>query len=134
MPSRARRFVKAGQVIISSVEGSLEKCALITEEFDSSICSNGFYVIDSKKINSETLLVLFKSTLMQTLMKQSCSGTILTAISKDEFLNLTLPIIDIETQEKIAAQIQKSFALRRESKQLLETAKAKVEYAIENGE
>ena len=132
LPSRARRLIKSGQVIISSVEGSLEKCALITDEYNSSICSTGFYVVDSDEINSETLLVLFKSKLIQTLMKQGCSGTILTAISKDEFLNLPLPMIDKEVQEKIAVQIKKSFALRRESEELLEQAKAEVENAIES--
>ena len=57
-------------------------------------------MIDSNKINSEMLLILFKSKLMQMLMKQSCFGTILTAISKNEFLNLPLPLIDEEIQKK----------------------------------
>ena len=130
LPSRARRLVKSGQVIISSVEGSLEKCALITDEYDKAICSTGFYVVDSNEINSETLLVLFKSKLIQTLMKQRCSGTILTAISKEEFLCLPLPIIDIKTQEKISEQIKKAFVLRRKAERLLEQAKTEVEFAI----
>lgn len=29
LPTRARRIVKKGQVIVSSIEGSLESCALI---------------------------------------------------------------------------------------------------------
>lgn len=85
LPSRARRLVKAGQVIVSSVEGSLSSCALITPEYDNSICSTGFYVVSSDKYNSETLLLLFKSEAVQAMLKKRCSGTILTAISKDEF-------------------------------------------------
>ncbi|MBQ6296537.1 MAG: hypothetical protein IJK81_02460 [Selenomonadaceae bacterium] len=60
LPTRARRMLKKGQVIISSIEGSLRNCALITEELDGALCSTVFFVIDSKKFNSETLLVLFK--------------------------------------------------------------------------
>ena len=134
LPSRARRKVTKGQIIISSVEGSLQSCALITDEFDGALCSTGFYVLDSDRINSETLLVLFKSEPIQALLKQRCSGTILTAISKDELLNMPLPYIDADAQKEIAAIIQESFALRRKSKELLECAKQAVEMAIEQGE
>lgn len=134
LPTRARRIVKSGQVIVPSVEGSLQSCALITDEYDGVLCSTGFYALDSDCINSETLLVLFKSEPIQTLMKQRCSGTILTAISKDELLSMPLPMIDDDIQEKIAAKVQESFALRKQSKQLLEYAKQAVEMAIEQGE
>ena len=134
LPTRARRIVKSGQVIVPSVEGSLQSCALITDEYDGVLCSTGFYVLDSDCINSETLLVLFKSEPIQALMKQRCSGTILTAISKDELLSMPLPMIDDDIQEEIAAKVQESFALRKQSKQLLEYAKQAVEMAIEQGE
>ncbi len=134
LPTRARRIVKSGQIIVSSVEGSLQSCALITGEYDGALCSTGFYVLDSDSINSETLLVLFKSEPIQALMKQRCSGTILTAISKDELLSMPLPMIDENVQKEIAAKVQESFALRKQSKQLLEYAKQAVEMAIEQGE
>ena len=134
LPTRARRIVKSGQIIVSSVEGSLQSCALITDEYDGALCSNGFYVLDSDCINSETLLVLFKSEPIQALMKQRCSGTILTAISKDELLSMPLPMIDDDIQEEIAAKVQEAFTLRKQSKQLLEYAKQAVEMAIEQGE
>lgn len=134
LPTRARRKVKTGQVIVSSVEGSLQSCALITDEYDGALCSTGFYVLDSDNINSETLLVLFKSEPIQALMKQRCSGTILTAISKDELLSMPLPMIDENIQNEITVKVQESFALRKQSKQLLEYAKQAVEMAIEKGE
>ena len=107
---------------------------MITDEFDGAICSTGFYVVDSDKLSSETLLVLFKSEAIQELLKQRCSGTILTSINKDEFLSLPLPKIDEDIQAKISEQIKESFALRRKSKQLLEDAKRAVEIAIEQDE
>lgn len=134
LPTRARRIVKSGQIIVSSIEGSLQSCALITDEFDGALCSTGFYVLDSDYINSETLLVLFKSDPIQALMKQRCSGTILTAICKDELLSMPLPMIDENTQKEIAAKVQEAFTLRKQSKQLLEYAKQAVEMAIEQGE
>lgn len=134
LPTRARRKVRPGQVIVSSIEGSLQSCALVTPEYDGALCSTGFYVLTSVSINSETLLVLFKSEPIQALMKQRCSGTILTGITKDEFLSMPFPQIGNRTQKQIAKEIQKSFSLRRQSEQLLDYTKQAVELAIEQGE
>ena len=130
LPSRARRLVHTNDVIVSSIEGSLQSVALVTDEYDKAICSTGFYVVNSKTINPETLLVLFKSGPVQNLLKQGCSGTILTAIGKTEFQNLLMPKIRKEVQTEIAEYVQKSISLRNEAKQLLESAKLKVEDAI----
>ena len=62
LPTRARRKVAAGDVIVSSVEGSLESIALITEEYGNALCSTGFHVVQSDVLNSETLLVLLKAS------------------------------------------------------------------------
>lgn len=94
LPTRARRKVKTGQVIISSIEGSLESCALINHQYNDSVCSTGFYIIESNKINSETLFILFKTKIMQEILKQQASGTILTSISKKDFSNINLPIFE----------------------------------------
>lgn len=133
LPTRARRLVHQGDVIVSSIEGSLESCALVTDDYDGALCSTGFYVLQSSKLNPETLLTLFKSLPMQQLMKKGCSGTILTAISKPELEKLPVPIIRKEVQDEIAQHVQRSFILRKEAMQLLENAKLTVEQAIENG-
>ena len=134
LPSRARRLVKAGQVIVSSIEGSLSSCALISPEYENAICSTGFYVVNSQKYNAETLLMLFKSEPVQAMMKKRCSGTILTAISKDEFEKMPLPEVDDLVQKEIASKVQESFRLREESKRLLNRAIKAVEMAIETDE
>jgi hypothetical protein len=134
LPSRARRLVRSGQVIVSSIEGSLSSCALITDEYDGGICSTGFYVVSSDNMNSETLLVLFKSAPVQAMLKKRCSGTILTAINRNAFDKMPLPIVDDDTQMTIATYVQQAFALRRESEHLLDAAIQAVEFAIEVGE
>ena len=131
LPSRARRKVSKNDVVVSSIEGSLASCAIVSEQYHQALCSTGFYVVSSKKINSETLLMLFKSEPIQQLLKQGCSGTILTAINKDEFLNIPLPLVDANIQTQIADLIRQSDRLRQESQALLEEAKHKVEQAIE---
>ncbi|BAQ60371.1 type I restriction-modification enzyme M subunit [Geminocystis sp. NIES-3708] len=134
LPTRARRLIKANQVIISSIEGSLDKCAIVSDRFHESICSTGFYVIDSPIINSETLLVLFRSNLMQLQLKQGCSGTILTAINKNAFNSNILPLIAQRIQIQIKKKIEGMGLAIQQSKELLEIAKKGVEKAIESEE
>ena len=134
LPSRARRKVATGDAIVSSIEGSLDSIALIDEEYDQALCSTGFYVVNSQAFNSETLLVLLKSIVGQLQLKKGCSGTILTAINKDEFGKVILPIIVEEKQIQIQQKVVESFRLRKQSRQLLECAKRAVEIAIEHDE
>ena len=134
LPSRARRIVRSGDLIISSLEGSLNSCAIIPEKYDGAICSTGFYVLTPKDINVETALVLFKSQLMQALMTRVCSGSIMAGMNTDEFANLIVPKIDQHTQYVIAEIIQDCAQKREESIRLLELAKTAVEVAIEQGE
>lgn len=134
LPSRARRKVNTGDVLISSIEGSLQSCAIIKEQYDNALCSTGFYVLNSKKINPETLVVLFKSEPMQNILKQSCSGTILTAINKTELLNIPIPLIETTEQEYIAKLVGDSIRQKVESERLIEVAKRAIEISIEENE
>ena len=134
LPSRARRKVATEDVIVSSIEGSLNSIALVDEEYDQALCSTGFHVVNSQVFNAETLLVLLKSIVGQLQLKKGCSGTILTAINKDEFGKVILPIIAGEKQTQIQRKIIESFNLRKQSKHLLECAKRAVEIAIEQDE
>lgn len=134
LPTRARRKVLAGDVIVSSIEGSLESIALITQEYDNALCSTGFHVVRSDVLKSEVLLVLLKSIVGQLQLKKGCSGTILTAINKEEFSNIVVPKIREKKQIEIQEKVLDSFDLRKRAKDLLECAKRAVEIAIEQDE
>ena len=134
LPTRARRKVSKGDVIVSSIEGSLDSIALINQEYDEALCSTGFHVVNSQVLNSETLLVFLKSKAGQLQLKKGCNGTILTAIGKDELVKVGLPKIRTEIQTEIQQQVTESFNLRKQSKHLLECAKRAVEIAIEENE
>lgn len=133
LPTRARRKVKKGEIILSSISGSLETSAIIEEKHENFIVSNGFYVFDSEKINPETLLMLFKSQIMIELLQRISKGAILGGYDLTTFEKIKIPLIKPQIQTKIAEKIQESHKLRKESKELLEEAKRKVEEEIEKG-
>lgn len=134
LPTRARRKVNTGDVIVSSIEGSLSCVALITDDLNNALCSTGFYVVNSDSLNSETLLVLLKSIMGQLQLKKGCSGTILTAIGDTQFKKVILPEVAPKTQEAIKQKITYMYKSKAQSKSLLEIAKSSVEIAIEKNE
>ena len=134
MPSRERRKVSVGDVIASSIEGSLESIAVISPEYDQAFCSTGFHVVNSASLNSETLIVLLKSAVGQLQLKKGSSGTILTAINKDALSQLVLPLISRGTQHRIQELVIESSVLRQQSRRLLQCAKRTGEMSIEQDE
>lgn len=134
LPTRARKLVKTGDIIISSIEGSLQKIAIVDASLNHALCSTGFYVLSPKLINTETLLVLFKSEPMQKLLKQACSGTILTSINTGDLARIPVPIIKSSIQGDVKSLIERSQTAQAESKRLLALAKEAVEVAIEQNE
>lgn len=134
LPSRARRKVKKGDLILSSIEGSLDSIAMITDNYENMLCSTGFFVANSKNINAETALIFFKSQVGQLQLKKGCSGTILTAIGSDEFNKILIPKIEQKVQDEIKEKINKMYLFKSQSKSLLEIAKKAVEMAMESNE
>ncbi len=131
-PSRARMLIKKGDVLVSSLGGSLNKIALVPEELNNSIATTGTFVINSENFYSEFLFLLFRTELIKLQLERKTAGAIMTAVPKTTFGNLLIPIIPKQKQENIAKLINQSFTLRKEAKQLLEEAKEKVESMIEN--
>lgn len=134
LPTRARRLVNNNNVIVSSIEGSLDKIALVEKRHHKSLCSTGFYVLSSDIINPETMLVYFKSLAGQLQLKRGCRGTILTAINKSDLEEIVIPLIKENIQADIALKIKLSFELRNRSNTLLYVTKKGVELAIEKDE
>ncbi|MCZ9920489.1 hypothetical protein [Brachyspira hyodysenteriae] len=135
LPSRARRLLNNNDVIISSVEGSLDKSSLIYNNNDNLLCSTGFLVFNENEfINPETLFCFFRLALIKELLKKISKGTILTAFDSNAICDMEIPNLDKNVQNVIAEKVQDAYKARDKAKALLEEAKKKVEDAIENGE
>jgi restriction endonuclease S subunit len=133
-PSRARRLLRENDVIVSSVEGSLEKVALVDKEHDGCLASTGFFQFRPLDMLPEVLLVLSKTIVLQSQLKKRCSGSILSAVPKESLRDIVIPLLPTSTQQNIASLVQKSHEARKKAKELLEIAKKAVEIAIEEGE
>ncbi|MCM8774519.1 MAG: restriction endonuclease subunit S [Candidatus Omnitrophica bacterium] len=118
-PSRARKFVKEGDVLFATTRPYLKNIAYIENELDNSICSTGFCVIRSKRNLAESkflfFLSLFKPFLSKVLIYQR--GTSYPAVSDSNIYNLKIPLPPLVTQRQIVKKLQ---AVQDYKKKLLE--------------
>ncbi len=129
LPSRAKRMVAHGDVIASSVVGSVEKSALITDE-DGYLASTGFFHFRPKNISSEFLLVLIRSVFVRMQLQQQATGGILSAVPEQRLCHIVVPRIPKALQDEITLLVRQAHKARKESKRLLGQAKHRVEALI----
>ena len=82
------------------------------------------------------LTLVLNSKIVRLQAERSAGGSIIQHWKQSEIENVSIPILPMSSQQKIAAKVRESFALRAESKRLLDLAKHAVEtaIAIEQGE
>lgn len=89
---------------------------------------------DKLTILPDYLTLVLNSPIVQLQAERDSNGAIIQHWKPSEIENVIIPILEMDLQKEIAAKVQESFALRKQSKQLLEYAKQAVEMAIEQGE
>ena len=89
---------------------------------------------DKSTILPDYLTLVLNSPIVQLQAERDSNGAIIQHWKPSEIENVIIPILEMDLQKEIAAKVQEAFALRKQSKQLLEYAKQAVEMAIEQGE
>jgi type I restriction enzyme M protein len=126
---------KAGTILFSK-DGSVGEAFCLQE--DANFITSGavlhLTVRDKEKILPDYLTLALNSKLVKMQSERDAGGSIILHWRVGEIENVIVPIVEMETQTKIAALVQQSFALKAESEMLLELAKRAVEMAIEEDE
>lgn len=121
--------------VLFSIAGTVGRCGIFDYDFEANI-NQAIAILrfSEEKIKRLYLIQFFNSEIGKLYVEKYSRQGVQTNLNLDEVSNLSVPIIDAETQGKIAALVEKSFNLRAESERLLEVAKSAVEIAIESGE
>ena len=131
MPSRAKRQVNVGDVIASSVVGSVEKAAIIADEQNGFIASTGFFHLRPLTVSSEYLLLLVRSQCVRMQFIQQATGGILSAVSDNRLKHVIIPKLPEGIQAEITDLVKRSHVAKNEADRLLNQAKSRVEQLIE---
>lgn len=134
LPANAKIFLDKDDLLVSKVRPYRGAVGIIDFEKDDLIGSGAFAVLTEKKnYKKEVLMVLLRADLYKTLIMRYNIGTSYPVIKDEDILNLRIPILPKQTQQKIANLVRESRAARQKAKQLLEQAKQKVENLIQIG-
>lgn len=123
-PSRAKLLVSKGDIIAAKVKDSEENVSMIPDEYDGAIVSSGFVVLKPKHpMTSEALFILLRLQSTYNQVRWKSSGTILPAISDDEYLAIKIPKLTIDEINSYTKKVkvineQRAF-IKNKLKQLL---------------
>ena len=103
-PSRARRIVKSGDCIVSTVRTYLKAIAFIDAQFDNYVVSTGFSVLTPMKqfLVNKYLFFLLKNHPLISAISAYSTGVNYPAISDSVLVNLKMPIPPKNEQQSIA--------------------------------
>lgn len=91
-------------------------------------------VKNTNEVLPDYLTLVLNSPVVQLQAERDTNGAIIQHWKPSEIENAIIPVLDMSNQKELAEMVQKSFALRRQSRQLIDYAKQAVEMAIEQGE
>ena len=133
-PSRARRIVRAGDVLVSTVRTYLRAIAPVDATSANMIVSTGFAVIRPRIIHPGFLGYLFRSEFLIGEVIASSTGVSYPAISANELMRLRFAMPSLEEQAGIAAFLDRETAkidgLIGEQQQLVELLREKRQAVI----
>ncbi|XRP96259.1 restriction endonuclease subunit S [Methanocaldococcus sp. 16A] len=137
LPANAKLKLDKNDLLVSKVRTYRKGIALIKKTYPNLIGSTAFVVLhekENKKINIETLFVFLRTDIFSLWSYKFYTGTTYPTLTDEDILNLPIPLIEPQIQQKISQLIQQSFKARENSKKLLEIAKKTVEIYIEKDE
>ena len=102
-PSRARRVIKPGDIMYSTVRPNLKAYYFVKNCPNNAICSTGFAVIRNKKnANNRFIYSLISESSFVEYLASVAKGSAYPAVDKNDFLRAKVRIPDIQTQTRIA--------------------------------
>ena len=118
--------------VLFSIAGTVGRCGIFDYDFEANI-NQAIAILrfDESVVKHLYVIQFFNSKIGQLVIEKYARQGLQTNLNLEELSNLPIPILPQEIQKQIAELIQTSFALRQESKQLLESAKLAVEVEIE---
>lgn len=124
---------KQGEILFTK-DGTIGLSYVLKEDIQG-VLSGAFLRLTLKEkyqyFEKECLSLIFSSILCKMQVEKLSGGALISHLKPSDFETFKIPLIKSSIQKKIAEKIQESHKLQKESKELLEEAKRKMEEEIE---
>jgi type I restriction enzyme S subunit len=119
-PSRAKKIVREGDIIVSTTRPSRGAISPISKEQNLNIASTGFSVLREIKrpdiLSKEYLFWILRQSFSLLQMEQRSSGGNYPAITEDELKRILIPVFDGKKQEHIISTLKSAIESRSQKK------------------
>lgn len=134
LPDNAKIKLSDEEILVSKVRPTRGAVSIVESiKKDNLIGSGAFTVLKEKgKIKKEVLSVFLRSEIGKNLLGRGVSGTSYPTIDDEIVFGINIPLFKKEVQERVEKLIKRSYDSKKESKNILESIKIKVEKEIEN--
>ena len=118
-PSRARKLIRSGDILVSTVRPNLNAVALVSSELDGQVASTGFCVLRAlDKVLPEYLFYFTRSKPFVEGLSSLVAGALYPAVSDSQVLDQELPVPPLPEQRRIVDLLSRAegiVRLRREA-------------------
>lgn len=119
-PSRARRLIKAGDILFSTVRPYLRNIAVVPQELDGAITSTGIAVLRPKEgISGAYLYSYVSSQDFISRISGEMTGALYPAVSDGDVLNAKINLPSTNQQNAIAAKLDNLFMRSRNARKAI---------------
>lgn len=131
--SQKRAQIGYGDILIYTTGANIGRTQAYLKH-NHALASNHVNILRVKGVNPIYLALVLNSPIGRLQTEKLCTGSAQVEIYPNDIEKFVVPILDETIQETIASKVQESFAMKTESKRLLNVAKEAVEIAISDSE
>jgi len=125
-PSRARKLVRANDIIFATIRPTLQRIAVVPEHLDKQVCSTGYFVLRPKQgIDYRFVFYYLFTEDFMAAMESLQKGASYPAVTDGEVRSQEIPIPPLPEQRRIVAKLDEAF-------EGIATAKANAEKNLAN--
>jgi type I restriction enzyme S subunit len=122
-PSRARKVIKEGDVIVSMTRPNLNAVALVSNEYTEQIASTGFDVLRPKGVDSRWIFYIVRTQEFIEQMVSLVQGSLYPAIKSKDIRDYKAAFAPLEEQRHIADGLDNIFSKINNCRSRLESLK-----------
>ena len=131
LPANAKIELSGGEILISQVRPTRGAIAITDDELPHpTVCSGAFYVCTANEVSHREVIWLYLRC-MKSVFEKFCGGTSYPTIDSRYIARFPVPLFDAELAKRIQQLVVQSKSALRESEQLIDQAKTRVEQLIE---
>jgi type I restriction enzyme, S subunit len=109
-PSRARKVVQTGDVLVSTTRPNLNAVAMVAAELNNQVASTGFDVLRAPNIDPRWLFYIVRTTDFVQTMSELVQGALYPAIRSKDVRSFEIPIAPLNEQKRIADKLDRLLA------------------------